>query len=161
MKQRIDKQAIATQLNDVSLPALLRFARRAFGWDMRQALKQAGCDDMPRNGMFLVGAIARTGSKNAEVVRELGLTKQAASQLVDTLVLRGYITRSPDPQDRRRMNILLTERGELAARAAREASDKLEAKIAEMLGDDYMMNTKVTLGVIIDSNEARHVPSRS
>ena len=50
-------------------------------------------------------------------MRQLGVSKQAASQLIDTLVLRGYLERRVDPEDRRRINIEATERGRAAGEA--------------------------------------------
>ena len=56
-------------------------------------------------------------------MRELGVSKQAAGQLVDTLVLRGYLERSVDPEDRRRLTLTLTERGMAAHLATRGERD--------------------------------------
>lgn len=39
----------------VVIPALLRHARTAYGSAMRAALVATGCDDMPKNGMYVVG----------------------------------------------------------------------------------------------------------
>ena len=50
-------------------------------------------------------------SSQADVVASLGLSKQMASQLIDTLVLREYLERRNDPVDRRRMEVRLTGRG--------------------------------------------------
>ena len=47
---------------EVSLPALLRAARAAYGKAIRAALAEAGCDDVPPNGSYVIGAIARTGA---------------------------------------------------------------------------------------------------
>ena len=47
-------------------------------------------------------------SPQADVVASLGMSKQAASQLIDTLVLREYLERRIDPEDRRRMGVRLT-----------------------------------------------------
>src|ERR1700753_3843995 len=93
---------------DVSLPSLMREAREFYGAAVRQALADAGCDDVPRNGAFVLAGLNRSGSETrfspqADVVASLGLSKQAASQLIDTLVLREYLERRIDPEDRRRM----------------------------------------------------------
>ena len=69
-------------------------------------------------------------SSQADVVASLGLSKQAASQLIDTLVLREYLERRNDPVDRRRMEVRLTERGRTAAIAIRTAIDAVEAALA-------------------------------
>ena len=68
-------------------------------------------------------AWAITVGTAVDMIRGLGVTKQAASQLIDTLVLRGYLTRDVNPEDRRRMTVTLTERGRARGRcrAARES----------------------------------------
>jgi hypothetical protein len=63
---------------EIVLPALLRAARGTYGAAIRDALAEAGCEDLPRNGSFVVGAISRTGAPLAHVIRELGVSKQAA-----------------------------------------------------------------------------------
>ena len=55
------------------------------------------------------------GAPLATVIRQLGVSKQTAGQLVDSLAARGYLDREADPYDRRRLVVRLTERGEQAA----------------------------------------------
>jgi len=64
--------------NEIVFPALLRHARYTYGAAIRAALAEAGCEDMPPNGIYVVGSIARNGSPLAEVIRELRVSKQAA-----------------------------------------------------------------------------------
>ncbi len=129
----------------VSLPALLRTARTAYGWAIREALAEVGCDDVPRNGSYVIGAIARTGAPLSDIIQGLGVSKQAAGQLVDTLVTRGYLDRSVDPEDRRRLTIALTERGEAAAAVIRSAVDAVDAKLVAQVGQEYVVHTRATL----------------
>ena len=135
---------------EIVLPALLRAARGTYGAAIRDALAEAGCEDLPRNGSFVVGAISRTGAPLAHVSRELGVSKQAAGQLVDTLVVRGYLDRSADPDDRRRMTVSLTERGQLAAAAGRSAVERIDAELVERVGEEYLAHTRATLAALIE-----------
>ncbi len=50
------------------------------------------------------------------------MSKQAAAQLVDHLVARGYITRVPAPHDGRARLLVLTERGQACTVAAVQAA---------------------------------------
>ena len=138
---------------DVSFPALLRAARRAYGTVVIEALAEAGCDDMPRNGSYLIGAIARTGAPLSQIIDALGVSKQAAGQLVDTLVTRGYLTRAADPDDRRRLTISLTGRGLAAAEVIRDAVERVDAAVLRRVGPEYVAHTRATLAALI---EARH-----
>lgn len=113
---------------------LLGLARQTYNAAVREALRQAGFEDLPRRGPFVVGAIARTGNPLSEVIAHLGVSKQAAGQLVDTLVARGYLSRTVDEDDRRRLTITLTERGRAAAAEVRAAVDAVDRRLTERIG---------------------------
>jgi DNA-binding MarR family transcriptional regulator len=121
------------QEDDVVIPALLRAARGSYAQAIRLHLGQAGFDDLPRNGGFVLGGMANHGGSAVDMIRGLGVSKQAASQLIDTLVLRGYLTREMNPDDRRRMTLELTERGRGAAEAVRSGVEMIDAELAQMV----------------------------
>ncbi len=118
---------------DVFVPALLRAARGAYGHSIRARLADAGCEDLPRNGPFVLGGLVNRGATLEGLVRELGISKQAASQLIDTLVIRGYLERRVNEQDRRRIVVEATERGRAAAAAVRAGVEAVDSELAEML----------------------------
>ena len=138
--------------DEVPFPALLRAARRAYGAAIRAALADAGCDDMPRNGSYVIGAIARTGASLSQIIKGLGVSKQAAGQLVDTLVTRGYLDRSPNPDDRRRLTVTLTERGHAAATVIRSVIERVDADLAGRVGAEHVAHTRATLAALIEGN---------
>jgi DNA-binding MarR family transcriptional regulator len=115
------------------IPALLRGARGAYGHTMQTMLATAGFDDLPRNGPFVLGGMANHGGAAVELIRSLGVSRQAASQLIDTLVLRGYLGRQVNSDDRRRMDIELTERGRAAAAVVRAAVQNIDRELKAML----------------------------
>ncbi len=133
----------------LAIPALLRHARTTYGSAMRTAQAEVGCEDIPRNGSYVLGAIARGGSPLGTIIEGLGVSKQAAGQLVDTLVIRGYLDRSPDPDDRRRMTVSLTERGRTAADAGRAAVERIDARLVERVGPEHVAHTRATLAALI------------
>ena len=115
---------------EIVMPALLRHARATYGAAMRRALAEAGYDNVPRNGLYVIGGLAlgAGGVPLGELVKELRVSKQAAGQLVDTLVLRGYIERTVDAADRRKLTVTLTERGRAAAATQAAAREKIDAR---------------------------------
>jgi DNA-binding MarR family transcriptional regulator len=129
------------------LTALLQGARASVGRAIRESLG-ADMDDLPPNGPFVLAAIARTSAPLAAIVRQLGGSKQAAGQLVDTLVVRGYLDRSIDPEDRRRLIVRLTARGEEAAKVVRSAVDRLEADLVLRTGSDRMQAAREVLAAL-------------
>jgi DNA-binding MarR family transcriptional regulator len=96
-------------------------------------LAEAGCDDLPRNGPFVLGGMANHRASAVDMIRGLGGTRQAASQLIDILVLRGYLVRKVNPADRRRLDIELTDRGRAAARAVAAAIAQVDGELATMI----------------------------
>ena len=96
---------------DANIPALLRGARGSYAHMIAAFLAEVGCDDLPQNGPFVLGGMASHRASAVDMIRGLGVTRQAASQLIDTLVMRGYLSREINPEDRRRLNIELTDRG--------------------------------------------------
>jgi DNA-binding MarR family transcriptional regulator len=135
--------------DEVAMPALMRAARATYGRAIRAALDEVACEDVPRNGIFVIGAIARGGSPLSGIIKGLGVSKQAAGQLVDTLVVRGYLDRSTDPEDRRRMTVSLTERGQLAASASRSAIEQVDARATEQVGARRMADARAVLGTLV------------
>ena len=132
-------------VDEVAFPALLRAARGPYRRAVRSALDAAGCDDLPANGPYVLGAIARTDAALGEIIAALGLSKQAAGALVDALVARGYLDRAPDPADRRRVRVSLTARGSAAAAVVRDAIDRVDARLCAQVGTTRIAHARETL----------------
>jgi DNA-binding MarR family transcriptional regulator len=139
-----------TCLSEVALPALLRHARATYGTAMREALAEAGYDDIPGNGLYVIGALAWGEAPLSQIIRELRVTKQAAGQLVDALVLRGYLDRQVDPGDRRRLTVALTERGRGAADTQAAAREAIDAELTARLGEEKVRHAREALAALID-----------
>jgi DNA-binding MarR family transcriptional regulator len=123
----------STDDDDVVIPALLRAARGSYAQSIKVQLAAAGFDDLPRNGPYVLGGLANRGGSAAQVIDDLGVTKQAASQLIDVLVLRGYVEREITPEDHRRMTITVTERGRAAAAAVRAGVEAVDAELRRLI----------------------------
>lgn len=135
----------------ISIPALLRHARNTYGAAMRRALEDAGFDDIPKNGLYVIGGLA-LGAGDAplsHLVRDLRISKQSAGQLVDALVARGYLQRAEDPDDRRRQIITLTPRGHAAAMAQGRASKRIDALLAERIGQAHVATLRKALAALV------------
>ena len=135
---------------DVPVPQLMRAARDVYRDAVRRALEDAGCDDLPRNGVLVLTGLDHLTpepafSPQADVVASLGLSKQAGSQLIDTLVLREYLERRNDPVDRRRMEVRLTARGRSAAIAIQTAIDSIDERIGQLVTADELHGLRAGL----------------
>jgi DNA-binding MarR family transcriptional regulator len=150
----------APDANEVVIPALLRAARGSYGNAIRRNLETAGFDDLPRNGAYVLGGMANHGGSAGGLIRELGVSKQAASQLIDTLVVRGYLERRVDAQDRRRMTIELTDRGRAAAAAIRAGVVAVDAELAELISPAELTGLRAGLVALTTIRERLEDESR-
>jgi len=142
----------------IVIPVLLRGARNTYGEIMRKALAEADCDDVPANGMYVIGGLAMgTGvAPLSTMILALKTSKQAAGQMVDTLVLRGYLKREADEEDRRRFTVKLTERGWHAAAVQREERERIDAELIKRVGADTVAAARKTLGALIEIGRPDH-----
>lgn len=131
------------------LPVLMRAARKTYGAAIRKALAEADYEDIPKNGIFVISAIDRGGAPLAQIIDALGVSKQSAGQLVDALVLRGYLDRSVDETDRRRLTITLSERGREAAKLTTAAIARVDRALIKKVGREKFDHTRTTLLALI------------
>ncbi|MEU9574146.1 MarR family winged helix-turn-helix transcriptional regulator [Streptomyces massasporeus] len=88
----------------------------------------------PAHG-FAFARLAPDGATATDLAAHLGVTKQAASQLVDEMVRKGYAERRPHPEDARARLVVLTERGWACTRAAEEAAAEAVREWGDLLGE--------------------------
>jgi DNA-binding MarR family transcriptional regulator len=104
---------------------------------------------------FAFARLAPDGATVTELAGHLGVTKQAASQLVDEIVRKGYAERRPHPGDARARLVVLTERGWACTRAAEEAAAEAVRSWTDVLGESDVRALGDRLGRI-----APHGPIR-
>jgi DNA-binding MarR family transcriptional regulator len=116
-------------------------------------LTAAGFEDLPRSAPFVLGGMANRGVPAGDLVRQLGVSKQAASQLVDVLVLRGYLERRENAEDRRRLDILLTDRGRAAARAVRSGVESVDEELGRRVSPENLAGMRAGLLALVEVRE--------
>jgi DNA-binding MarR family transcriptional regulator len=141
--------------DEVATPALMRSARGAYAQSIRAHLRAIGIDDLPSNGAFILAGIDTSGGPRQDLPAELGVTKQAVSQVTDVLVNRGYLTRSPDPRDRRRVVLELTDRGRQVVDAVLRGVEAVDRQLLERVSPaqlDAMRSVLIALTEIKGRN---------
>jgi DNA-binding MarR family transcriptional regulator len=102
--------------------------------------------------MFVIGGLAM-GAPDVplgHLVKDLQTSKQAAGQLVDALVLRGYLQRTVDEADRRKLTVTLTERGRAAAQVQAAARAKIDAQLLARVGADTVAAARRALAALVE-----------
>ena len=77
-----------------------------------------------------------TDASLSEVADHIGLTLPTLSKMVDLLVTRGWVMRSPCPEDRRRLQLGLTARGKVMLDQALESTRASLARSFEGFSPD-------------------------
>ena len=129
----------------LATPTLMRSARGAYARSIRAQLHAVGIDDLPRNGAFVLAGIDTSGGPRRDLPFDLGVTKQAVSQVIDILVSRGYLERSPDPDDRRRIDLELTGRGREVVDAVVRGVDAVDRQLEERVSPDQIKAARSVL----------------
>jgi DNA-binding MarR family transcriptional regulator len=78
--------------------------------------------------------------------------------LVDVLVLRGYLERTMDDRDRRKLTVTLTVRGRGAAETQATARKKIDAELVARMGQDDVSRMRRTLAALIDMRRKEEGP---
>ena len=120
--------------NEPHLGQLLVAARRRFETDLTHALNRRGYGDITLAHSGLFAHLDPDGTRQVELARRAGMTKQSMGELVSDLVAKGYVERIPDASDGRAQLVRLTRAGEELARAARGAIRDLERRYERSLG---------------------------
>ena len=144
---------------EVSITGLLRDARGAYVDAVRRALAEAGFEDIPQHGGAVIAGLEWSSrgpgfTAQAQAVGFLRLSKQRSSQLIDTLVLRGYLERRADPDDRRRMEVRLTDRGRAAGAAVWAAIEAIDEQLEQRLTAEELYGLRAGLAALAEIREA-------
>lgn len=126
--QHHDPQALAVGLLSVS---------RALVDGISAGVRARGFDVRPAHG-FAFARLAPDGATITQLAEHLDVTRQAAAQLVDELIAKGYVQRSRHPDDARARLITLTDRGWACTRAADAATADAVRPWAAILGEQRL-----------------------
>lgn len=98
-----------------------------------------GGDPLRFSHLYLLRGLYPDGASVTELAVHLDITKQAVSQLVDTLERMQLLRRDPDPRDGRGKIVSLTPEGERELATAVRAWSEVEREWAELIGGQREM----------------------
>jgi len=105
----------------------------------------AGHDWYAEARSSVVPYVGKDGTRQADIVARMGLSKQAVQQLIVDLEQSGILRRDPDPNDGRGKIVRFTEKGLAAQHDSQKAKHKVESEIRMMLGDAEFERLMATL----------------
>ncbi|MGC8513864.1 MAG: MarR family winged helix-turn-helix transcriptional regulator [Acidimicrobiales bacterium] len=107
--------------------------------------------DINARDLGVLLAIDRSESASQQQIAEnLGVDRTTMVAIIDTLETKGIIARRPDPEDRRRNIVELTQPGQTLLRQATAASDLAEAELLAPLNRQEGEQLRTLLARILD-----------
>jgi len=115
-----------------------------------------GCD-LRMNELWALGKIEHAdvcsgaGISNTEIQEELQVTKSAVSQMLDSLVEKGYVERTLDSIDRRRMCVTITPSGKQILKQMSDRANYLAEEVSTKMGEEKVQQMFDLLNEFIDT----------
>lgn len=108
-------------------------------------LAKLGYDDVRPVHDFALHSILSGADSASALGRAMSITKQAAANTISLLEDRGYVAREPDPTDKRRIRLSVTERGQAMLRDGEAVFDRLRERWEQEAGGDAVAALQETL----------------
>ena len=86
----------------------------------------------------------------SEIARELQITRQAAQSSVQRLIKLQVIALKNLPGNKRDKVVIITPKGELASKTARQQIGDLENELAEIIGKEKLEDLRISLGIMLE-----------
>ena len=134
---------------------LLALARRSWIEQMQERMQEAGFPGYRRTDAGMLGLLLQQPLAIGQLGEALGVSRQAARQLADGLVERGYASFGTDQADSRRTLVMLTASGTAYGRAIWMAQDALNETVRNRVSEADLAAADAVLRAVFPDGEAR------
>ena len=124
---------------------------RAFYWfdeQLRARLEQRGWAGITRSQSLVLSNVANGVTRPSRIAENLGVSRQAMSQLLAEMAARGLVDLCPDPHDRRAQRVTSSAAGAAIREAARAILRDLEGELEARVGAAAMASLRAALGEV-------------
>jgi DNA-binding MarR family transcriptional regulator len=118
-------------------------------------LAERGYEDVRPVHDFALRAIFAGADSASELGRRMAVSKQAAAKTIAVLEQRGFVARDPDPADRRRMRLRVTDRGKAMLDEGEAIFDRLREELERQVGKAPLAAFEKTLNQIVGEGAIR------
>ena len=127
------------------LARLLMAASRAVNDGTLAALDPDGTSGVRLAHVPVIAVLDAHGTRIGDIAERIGVTRQAAAQLVGDLEEAGVVASAPDPVDRRATRVVLTEHGAQFCEGATQILRARERAWVEARGAESLARLKADL----------------
>jgi DNA-binding MarR family transcriptional regulator len=144
--------------NPIPLARLMAMAFRYLIDQLHERLAQHGYRDIPPTFGFVLVAIRDAPATSRDLAKNLGVTKQAASKIIEAMEHDGYIKRLEHPDDGRASLVALTRKGRNFLALVEEIYLDIEADWASITGKERMENMREDIRRVMETRHGGSLP---
>ena len=142
-----------SEVRDVHLGRMLLKLERQFTRQVLQRLASDGIEDITLRHFVIIPYIDHKGIRAVDIARQVGISKQAVSKLVDELVQKGYLDLKPDPADGRAHLISMSEKGGEFLKLAIKYTQQVEKKWEQQVGENEFKIMKAAMSTLLNNQD--------
>jgi DNA-binding MarR family transcriptional regulator len=142
----------------IPLARLFAMALNAFVDPLHERLAELGFEDARPAFAFVLLAMRGRALSGNDVAAFMGMSKQAASKLIDAMESAEYVTRQAHAADGRVKLLQIAPRGRHVLEAAERTYAELEASWAEVIGKERVSAMRRDLVRVLSATHGGELP---
>lgn len=148
MSTMVDEQSSRVPVDNIR--TLLYYLGLAIDGRMSQYRRGTPYENVRPSDVRVFVRASRGTYTISEIARELQITRQAAQSSVQRLIKLQVIALKNLPGNKRDKVVIITPKGELASKTARQQIGDLENELAEMIGKEKLEDLRISLGIMLE-----------
>jgi DNA-binding MarR family transcriptional regulator len=142
-------------MEQLDFGVLLGLAYEQFVAELHAHLAGEGFTGLRTTFGFAFKVLAKESLTTSELAERMGITPQGAAKTVEEMAAAGYVTRVPDPSDKRLKRLVLTDRCRALLALAHEFHVGFERDLAAELGPGKLAALREVLGAVAARGASR------
>lgn len=142
----------------IPLARLLALAYRQMIDELHTRLARTPFDDVRPTYGYVLLSLSDESATGADIAALLGVTKQAASKLLETMEAGGYVKRQPHSDDARAKSVAITAKGRRVLETVESIYRDLEAEWAGVTSQTRVESMRADLRRIVEASNGGQLP---
>ena len=140
-----------SKVRDMHLGRMLLKLERQFTRQVLNKLADDGIIDITLRHFVIIPHIDHSGIRAVEIARQVGISKQAVSKLVDELVQKGYLELKADPTDGRALLVFMSHKGNDFLKLAIKHTQQVEKQWQNQVGKNEFHILKSAMNTLLNN----------
>lgn len=125
---------------------------------LHERLAQHGYRDIPPTFGYVLVAIREAPATSRDLAKNLGVTKQAASKIIEAMEHDGYVKRLEHPDDGRASLVALTRKGRNFLALVEDIYRDIETEWAAITGKERMESMREDIRRVMECTHGGSLP---